>query len=91
MTTHTHSVWLGSDASIWAHRGYVVRGERVLCESRKDAKAVVARTCGEDLVVWGGSHFYASREECDADEDGTGACAVIDEIDDDDEMSPANE
>ena len=84
--TATHSVWLGSEASIWAHRGYRVIGERVQCESREDAEHVVRMSCGDDLAEYdagsGGVHYYHSQESCDADDDGTGACAVIDEIED---------
>lgn len=76
----TYSVWLGYRASIWAHRGYVVRGERVECESRADARRIVAESVGEDAVrVDGdGEHYYATQEAADADSDGSSADAVID-------------
>ncbi len=37
-------IWLGQRASIWAHRGYVVRGESVLCTCRGDATSVLYKS-----------------------------------------------
>lgn len=75
-TTREWSVWLGSEASIWSHRGYTVRGESVLCESREDAESVLRATYGDDLVEEQ-DHYYATQEDCDADSDGSRALAVI--------------
>lgn len=74
--------WLGCRASIWAHRGYRVEGERVLCEDLDDARRVVAESLGcqlEDLVceVGEGEYYYCSQEEADRDSDGTSADAVV--------------
>lgn len=74
--------WLGCRASIWAHRGYRVEGEMVLCSDLDDARRVVAESLGcrlEDLVceVGEGEYYYRSQEEAVRDSDGTSADAVV--------------
>lgn len=74
--------WLGCRASIWAHRGYRVEGEMVLCSDLDDARRVVAESLGcslEDLVceVGEGEYYYSSQEEAERDSDGTSADAVV--------------
>lgn len=74
--------WLGYRASIWAHRGYRVEGERVLCSDLDDARRVVAESLGcplDELVceVGDGEHYYLSQEDADRDSDGSSAEAVV--------------
>lgn len=81
MSKQTVSVWLGYRASIWAHRGYTVLGERVECEDRKTAEHIVAESVAplDELYCFAGSHYYMSKSDADADPDGSFAEAVIEE------------
>lgn len=73
-TKHTHTVWLGCRASIWAHRG----------ESHDDALAVVTGALGplDGLVEYVGN-YYGTQADCDADTDGSRALAGVAEIEED--------
>lgn len=76
------TVWLGSEADVWRHRGYEVSGETVYADTEDEARNVVSRTHGDldDLVsvdVDGGTYWYATQADADADSDGTSALAIV--------------
>lgn len=78
------TIWLGSRASIWQHRGYPVLGERVVCDDLDDAHSVLAAEYGEDLIDaescdGGTNYYYASQADADADQTGARALAAITE------------
>lgn len=77
-----YSIHLGSRASIWSHRGYTVRGSRVLCESREDALAILFHSFPDpdqlhEFVCDDTTYYYDNEGACDADRDGSRALAVI--------------
>lgn len=79
-TTKTYRVYLGSEASIWAHRGYAVTGSTVEgITSLRDARRIVRQSLGAYVSTRcpDGIYCYTSREEMRADDTGAKAPAVI--------------
>ena len=79
-TSNEWRVWAGSSASIWAHRGYTVRGDSVYTESRADALRIARATVPAAVEVGAGDgevYLYASQDAADRDADGSGADAVV--------------
>jgi len=73
-------VWLGHRASIWAHRGYEVRGETVYVSSRQEAERLVRRSLPDGAVrVRGddGDYWYDDEETAESDDSGVLADAVV--------------
>lgn len=85
--TARYSVWLGHRASIWSHRGYRVRGERVECSSMRDARRIVrVSLCGivpprsaryVSVTAEDGVYCYSDRAAMNRDDTGARADAVI--------------
>lgn len=76
----SYQVWLGYRASIWAHRGYEVRGETVYTSSRRDAERLVRESLSADAVrvrADNGDYWYATQVDADKDDDGSSAQAVV--------------
>lgn len=76
----TYRVWLGSEASIWAHRGYVVAGQTVEgIRSERAARRIVRESIGRYVSMRAddGIYCYTSRADMRADDTGARAAAVI--------------
>lgn len=81
MATARYSIWLGSEASIWGHRGYRVRGERVEgVTSMRDARRIVRESLRGSYVsakASDGIYCYHDRAAMLRDDTGCAAVAVI--------------
>lgn len=76
-----YSVWLsGGDASLWAHRGFTTRGDRVFVKTWRDAKRIARLSCGGRVYgvqTSDGLYCYRTPTELRADQTGAKAVAVV--------------
>lgn len=75
------SVYLGSRASGWGYRYRVDHG-MVFCATRREAQHIVRTEFGTGLVAFENgigtdTYYYETREDRDADVDGSRALAVV--------------
>lgn len=83
---YTHRVYSEGNAGRWqGSRGFLVRGSSVYCESLDVADRIARNMAGVDVVTVpvdgdGGTYYYATQDEADADLDGSAAAAVVYEV-----------
>ena len=73
-------VWLGSEASIWSHRGYQVRGENVYTDTKSSALNIVRRVLGKGaprITANGSTYFYRTRDALRNDDTGERSDAML--------------